>query len=82
VRPICITPSFCFPLPDTVCVWAAEKMLEHEYFWTDPLPRKASNPTPLLPQNVSCHEFETKQMAKRRQCARHFYSNIAFQVAC
>lgn len=44
----------------------AEKMLDHEYFWTEPLPRKAANPAPLLPQNVSCHEFETKQNAKKR----------------
>ena len=44
---------------------SAAKMLEHEYFWTEPLPQRQKNPDALLPENVSCHEYETKLEAKR-----------------
>jgi len=44
----------------------AEKMLDHDWFYNEPLPQRRERPEPLLPENVSCHEYETKQAAKAR----------------
>lgn len=34
-------------------------------FCPEPLPKRLENPEPLLPENVSCHEYETKLEAKK-----------------
>ena len=37
----------------------------HLCLHAEPLPKRLENPQPLLPENVSCHEYETKQEAKK-----------------
>eukprot|EP00301_Raphidiophrys_heterophryoidea_P004354 c1189_g1_i1.p1 GENE.c1189_g1_i1~~c1189_g1_i1.p1 ORF type:complete len:454 (+),score=106.12 c1189_g1_i1:67-1428(+) len=42
---------------------SAHEALDHEYFWTDPLP---ANPSDIRPYDRSCHDFNMKKKKDRR----------------
>jgi serine/threonine-protein kinase BUR1 len=46
---------------------SAERALEHEYFWTSPLPQAELRPDPIMGEGQSCHEFEAKAAQKQER---------------